>query len=137
VLSQYYLVDDAVAAAVVMTEPRALSDPERTVSYEGRRFRLVLSGGAPTARSALLELRQHGDVVVGQYSGDGIEHGSLIAVVRAMACLEGRFHHVSTGPRLETGRFWATPQHTARGQMRLYFEWQMGSQEGVSVMEEA
>jgi hypothetical protein len=137
VFPEHHLEDDAVAAGVVMTEPRPLSDPERTVSYDGRRFRLILSGGTPTARSALLEFRQHGDVVVGQYSGDGIEHGSLIAVVRAMACLEGRFQHVASGLRLETGRFWATPQHTPRGQMRLYFEWHMGSQEGVSVMEEA
>jgi hypothetical protein len=120
-----------------MTEPRLSSDPERTVSYDGRRFSLVLSGGAPTARSVLLEFRQYGEVVVGVYSGEGIEHGSLIAVLRAMGCLEGRFHHVATGLRLETGRCWATPQHTARGHMRLYFEWQMGAQEGVSVMEEA
>jgi hypothetical protein len=119
-----------------MTEVPGLADPERTVSYDGRRFRLVTSGGAPTTRSVLIDFQQDGDVVVGTYSGEGVEHGSLVAIVRAMGCLEGRFHHVTDGLRLETGRCWATPQHTSRGRMRLYFEWQMGAREGVSVMEE-
>jgi hypothetical protein len=96
-----------------------------------------MSGGAPTGRTVFLECRQHDDVVIGSYTGDGIEHGSLLAVVRAMGCLEGRFHHVTEGESLETGRCWATPQHTSRGGVRLYFEWQIGDREGVSVMEEA
>ena len=114
----------------------ALTDSERTLSYDGRRFKLVMSGGAPTARSIVIEFHQNGEVVTGDYSGDGVEHGTLVAVVRAMGCLEGRFHHVTDGLHLETGRCWATPQSTARGRMRLYFEWQMGGREGVSVMEE-
>jgi hypothetical protein len=113
-----------------------LTDPERTLSYDGRRFRLVMSGGTPIARAVLLEFHQDGDVVIGSYAGDGIDHGSLLAVVRAMGCLEGRFHHVTDGLRLETGRCWATPQHTSRGGVRLYFEWQIGGREGVSVMDE-
>jgi hypothetical protein len=95
-----------------------------------------MSGGAPTARTILLECRQKGDIVIGSYSGEGVEHGSLLAVVRAMACMEGRFHHVLDRVRVETGRCWATPQHTARGGVRLYFEWQIGGRDGVSIMEE-
>ena len=113
-----------------------LRDSERTLSYDGRRFRLVMSGGAPTTRAVLLECRQQGDIVIGSYAGEGVEHGSLLAVVRAMGCLEGRFHHLTDGVRVETGRCWATPQHTSHGGVRLYFEWQMGGREGVSVMEE-
>lgn len=118
------------------TELLALTEPERTLSYEGRRFKLVMSGGAPTARSVMLEFHQEGDIVTACYSGDGVKHGALVAVLRAMGCLEGRFHHVTDGLHLETGRCWATPQATSRGRMRLYFEWQMGGREGVSVMEE-
>ena len=118
------------------TELPALTEPERTLSYEGRRFKLVMSGGAPTARSVMLEFHQNGDIVTAFYSGDGVGHGALVAVVRAMGCLEGRFHHVTDGLHLETGRCWATPQATSRGRMRLYFEWQMEGREGVSVMEE-
>jgi hypothetical protein len=111
-------------------------EPERTLSYDGRRFKLVMSGGAPTARSIVLEFHQRGEVVTADYSGDGIEHGAFVAVVRAMGCLEGRFQHVTDGLHIETGRCWATPQPTSRGRMRLYFEWQMAGREGVSVMEE-
>lgn len=118
-----------------MSEASPFAGSERAFSYEGRRFRLTLSGGSSSARSALLELRQHGDVVLGAYSGEDVEHGSLIAVIRAMGCLEGRFHHVADGA-LHTGRCWATPQHTADGRVRLYFEWHMAGREGVSVMEE-
>ena len=120
-----------------MPEPRPRADVERTPSYDGRRFRLTLTGGVPTSRAVLLECRQHGDVVVGAYTGDDLEHGVLLAIVRAMGCLEGRFQHVSGSLRLETGRCWATPQHTSGGHVRLYVEWQMGGREGVSVMEEA
>jgi hypothetical protein len=95
-----------------------------------------MSGNAPAGRTILLECRQDGNIVVGSYSGEGVEYGSLLAVVRAMACLEGRFHHLLDGARVETGRCWATPQHTARGGVRLYFEWQMGGRDGVSIMEE-
>ena len=118
-----------------MSEASQFTPPERAFSYEGRRFRLTLSDGSPTGRSALLELSQRGDVVTGTYAGENVEHGSLIAVIRAMGCLEGRFHHVAEGA-LNTGRCWATPQHTADGRMRLYFEWHMAGREGVSVMEE-
>ena len=104
-----------------MSEASQFAASERAFSYAGRRFRLTLSDGSPTARSALLELNQRGDVVTGTYSGEGVEHGSLIAVIRAMGCLEGRFHHVADGA-LHTGRCWATPQHTAGGHVRLYFE---------------
>jgi hypothetical protein len=119
----------------LMSEASQFAASERAFSYEGRRFRLTLSDGTPSARSALLELSQRGDVVLGTYSGDRVEHGSLIAVIRAMGCLEGRFHHIAEGA-LHTGRCWATPQHTAGGRMRLYFEWHMAGREGVSVMEE-
>jgi hypothetical protein len=118
-----------------MAEAYPFATPERAFSYEGRRFRLMLSGGSSAARSALLELSQRGDVVTGTYTGAELEHGSLIAVIRAMGCLEGRFHHVADGS-LHTGRCWATPQHTADGRVRLYFEWHMSGREGVSVMEE-
>ena len=118
-----------------MSDGSQFAASERAFSYEGRRFRLTLSDGTPSARSALLELKQHGGVVVGTYMGEGVEHGSLIAVIRAMGCLEGRFHHVADGA-LHTGRCWATPQHTAGGRVRLYFEWHMAGREGVSVMEE-
>lgn len=118
-----------------MSEASHLSPSERSLSYEGRRFRLTLGDGSPSTRSALLELRQCDDVVIGTYSGEGVEHGALIAVIRAMGCLEGRFHHVADGV-LHTGRCWATPQHTPGGRVRLYFEWHMAGREGVSVMEE-
>ncbi|MDQ4079559.1 MAG: hypothetical protein M3125_02280 [Gemmatimonadota bacterium] len=118
-----------------MPEASQFAAPERAFSYEGRRFRLTLSDGSPAARSALLELSQRGDVVTGTYAGEGVEYGSLIAVIRAMGCLEGRFHHVADGA-LHTGRCWGTPQHTADGRMRLYLEWHMAGREGVSVMEE-
>jgi hypothetical protein len=120
-----------------MSESRQRVDVERTPSYDGRRFRLTLTGGVPTSRTVWLECRQHGDVVVGTYAGDDLEHGVLLAIVRAMGCLEGRFQHVAGSLRLETGRCWATPQHTSGGQVRLYIEWQIGGREGVSVMEEA
>jgi hypothetical protein len=119
-----------------MSDARQRSEVDRTPSYEGRRFRLTLSGGVPASRKVLLECRQHGDVVVATYTGDNVEHGVLLAIVRAMGCLEGRFQHVTEGLRLETGRCWATPQHTSGGHVRLYIEWQMGGKEGVSVMEE-
>jgi hypothetical protein len=119
-----------------MSDARALAEGEFTLSYDGRRFRLTMSGGVPTTRSGLLECRQFGDVVIGLYSGEGVEQGSLLAVVRAMGCLEGRFHHIGDGLRVESGRCWVTPQRTARGRMRLYFEWQMAGREGVAVMEE-
>jgi hypothetical protein len=119
-----------------MAEAPQRADAERTPSYDGRRFRLTLTGGMPTSRSVLLECRQHGDVVVGAYTGDNVEHGVLLAIVRAMGCLEGRFQHVTESLRLETGRCWATPQHTSTGHVRLYIEWQLGGREGVSVMEE-
>jgi hypothetical protein len=124
------------ASPTVLDGALALTDPERTVSYEGRRFKLVMTAGTPTASSATVEFHQKGEVVTGWYSGDGIEHGALVAVVRAMGCLEGRFHHVTGGTQLEMGRCWATPQPTPRGRMRLYVEWQMGGREGVSVLEE-
>ena len=120
-----------------MPEPQSRGDvAERTPSYDGRRFRLTLTGGVPTSRKVILECRQFGDVVVGTYTGDDLEQGSLLAIVRAMGCLEGRFQHVTPTLRIETGRCWATPQHTSAGQVRLYVEWQMGGREGVSVMEE-
>jgi hypothetical protein len=97
---------------------------------------LALTGGVPTSRNVLLECRQDGDVVVGTYKGDNVDHGVLLAIVRAMGCLDGRFQHVTGNLRLETGRCWATPQHTSGGHVRLYIEWQMGAREGVSVMEE-
>jgi hypothetical protein len=118
-----------------MSEASRFAAPERAFSYDGRRFRLTLSDGSPTVRSALLELSQRGDVVTGTYAGEEVGHGSLIAVIRAMGCLEGRFHHLADGA-LHTGRCWATPQHTAEGRVRLYFEWHMAGREGVSVMEE-
>jgi hypothetical protein len=119
-----------------MARAQAGTDAERMPSYDGRRFRLTLNGGVPTSRNVLLDCVQHGDVVVGTYTGDSFEHGTLLAIVRAMGCLEGRFQHVTEALRIETGRCWATPQHTSGGQMRLYIEWQMGGREGVSVMEE-
>ena len=120
-----------------MPEAQSRGDAERMPSYDGRRFRLTLTGGVPTSRHVVLECRQYGDVVVGAYSGDNLEHGELLAIVRAMGCLEGRFQHVTGNLRIETGRCWATPQHTPGGQVRLYIEWQMSGREGVSVMEEA
>ena len=120
-----------------MSDPQPRGEGERTLSYDGRRFRLTLTGGIPTARTVILECRQHGEIVVGTYTGESLEHGALLATVRAIGCLEGRFHHVTARHRIETGRCWVTPQHTAGGQMRLYVEWQMGGREGVSVMEEA
>src|SRR5687768_12695651 len=119
-----------------MAEAHPRADAERTMSYDGRRFRLTLTGGVPTSNNVVLECRQHGDVVVGAYVGENVQHGTFLAIVRAMGCLEGRFQHVSAALRIETGRCWATPQHTAGGQVRLYLEWQMGGREGVSVMEE-
>jgi len=120
-----------------MSDPHPRGAGERTPSYDGRRFRLTLTGGIPTSRTVILECRQHGDIVIGAYTGESLEHGTLLAVVRAIGCLEGRFHHVTARHRIETGRCWATPQHTADGHMRLYVEWQMGGRDGVSVMEEA
>lgn len=120
-----------------MAEQHSLAEEGRTVSYEGRRFRLTMFGGAPPLCGMTLECRQEEDLVVGFYTGDEVEQGSLLALVRAMGCLEGRFHHMKDGVQLESGRCWATPQHTPRGQIRLYFEWQMGEREGVLVMEEA
>ena len=120
-----------------MSDPQQRGEGERTLSYDGRRFRLTLTGGVPTSRSVILECRQHGDVVVGAYAGESLEHGALLAIVRAIGCLEGRFHHVTGRNHLETGRCWVTPQHAADGHMRLYVEWQMSGREGVSVMEEA
>lgn len=114
--------------------PRA--DVERTPSYDGRRFRMTLTGGLPASDDVVLECAQHGDVVVGAYRGESVEHGTLLAIVRAMGCLEGRFQHVTRSLRIETGRSWATPQHTPGGLVRLYIEWHMGGREGVSVMEE-
>ena len=119
-----------------MPEPFSRAEVERVPSYDGRRFRLTLSGGVPTSRNVVLECRQDGDVVTGTYNGDNIEHGTLVAIVRAMGCLEGRFHHVTEGLSIETGRCWATPQHTSAGQVRLYVEWHMSGREGVAVMEE-
>jgi hypothetical protein len=119
-----------------MPEARQRADTERTPSYDGRRFRLALTDGVPTSRNVLLESRQHGDVVVGTYTGDNLEHGVLLAIVRAMGCLEGRFQHVTESLRVETGRCWATPQHSSSGHVRLYIEWHMGRREGVSVMEQ-
>ncbi len=118
-----------------MSEASQSAASERAFSYDKRRFRLTLIDGSAAARSAVLELNQRGDVVTGTYAGDGVEHGSLIAMIRAMGCLEGRFHHVADSA-LHTGRCWATPQHTAGGRVRLYFEWHMAGREGVSVMEE-
>jgi hypothetical protein len=121
-----------------MPEPFSRGEAvERMPSYDGRRFRLTLTGGVPTSRNVILECRQFGDVVVGTYAGDDLEQGALLAIVRAMGCLEGRFQHVTSTLHIETGRCWATPQHTAGGQVRLYVEWQMGGREGVSVMEES
>ena len=121
-----------------MPEPSPRGEAvERTPSYDGRRFRLTLNGGVPTSRNVVLECRQFGEVVVATYSGDDVEQGTLLAVVRAMGCLEGRFQHVTPTLRIETGRCWATPQLTSGGQVRLYVEWQMGGREGVSVMEES
>ena len=121
-----------------MPEPYSRGDTvDRIPSYDGRRFRLTLTGGVPTSRNVILECRQFGDVVVGTYSGDNVEQGTLLAIVRAMGCLEGRFQHVTPELQIETGRCWATPQHTSGGQVRLYVEWQMGGREGVSVMEES
>jgi hypothetical protein len=119
-----------------MPEAYTRSEAERTPSYDGRRFRLTLTGGVPTSQNVVLECRQFGDVVVGTYTGHNVEHGALLAIVRAMGCLEGRFQHVTETLRIETGRCWATPQHTSGGQVRLYIEWQMSGREGVSVMEE-
>jgi hypothetical protein len=119
-----------------MSEVRQRANADRTPSYDGRRFRLTLTGGVPTSRNVVLECRQHGEVVVGAYTGDHVEHGVLLAIVRAMGCLEGRFQHVTESLRLETGRCWATPQLTSGGHVRLYVEWHMGGKEGVSVMEE-
>ena len=119
-----------------MPEPYSRGEPERTPSYDGRRFRLTLTGGVPTLQNVVLECRQDGDVVIGTYTGDQLEHGALLAIVRAMGCLEGRFQHVTAALAVETGRCWATPQHTSGGQVRLYVEWQIGGREGVSVMEE-
>jgi hypothetical protein len=119
-----------------MADLHLRGDAERMPSYDGRRFRLSLTGGIPASRTVILECRQYGDVVVGAYDGESIEHGALLAIVRAMGCLEGRFHHVTARHRIETGRCWATPQHTAHGHVRLYVEWQMGGRDGVSVMEE-
>jgi hypothetical protein len=119
-----------------MAEAHPRRDAERTTSYDGRRFRLALTGGVPTSSKVVLDCRQDGDVVVGTYTGDTVQHGGLLAIVRAMGCLEGRFQHVTATLRIETGRCWATPQHTSGGQVRLYIEWQMGGREGVSVMEE-
>lgn len=118
-----------------MPEALSRSESERTPSYDGRRFRLTLTGGVPTSRNVVLECRQFGDIVVGTYAGQNLEHGALLAIVRAMGCLEGRFQHVGS-LRMETGRCWATPQHGPSGQVRLYIEWQMSGREGVSVMEE-
>jgi hypothetical protein len=120
-----------------MSDPSSFADGGRAVSYEGRRFCLTLVGGAPAPCTVTLDCRQQGDLVVGFYTGDEVDQGALLAIVRAMGCLEGRFHHMATGDRLESGRCWATPQHTARGQIRLYFEWQMGEREGVLVLEES
>lgn len=119
-----------------MPEVHPRGDAERTPSYDGRRFRLTLTGGVPTASNVVLECRQFGAVVVGTYSGQNVEHGALLAIVRAMGCLEGRFQHVTGSLRVETGRCWTTPQHTSAGRVRLYVEWQMSGREGVSVMEE-
>jgi hypothetical protein len=119
-----------------MSDVRPRADADRTPSYDGRRFRLTLIGGVPTSRNVVLECRQYGEVVVGTYAGDTVEHGVLLAIVRAMGCLEGRFQHVTESLRLDAGRCWATPQHTSGGRVRLYVEWHMGGREGVSVMEE-
>ena len=119
-----------------MAKAQPRTDAERTPSYDGRRFRLTLNGGLPTSSHVVLECVQHGDVVVGAYTEANLEHGTLLAIVRAMGCLEGRFQHVTSGLRIETGRCWATPQHTPGGLLRLYVEWHMGGREGVSVMEE-
>ncbi len=119
-----------------MSEVGQAAHADRTPSYEGRRFRLTLIGGVPTSRDVLLDCRQHGEVVVGTYKGDNVDHGMLLALVRAMGCLEGRFQHVTESLRIETGRCWVTPQHSSGGRVRLYIEWHMGAREGVSVMEE-
>ena len=113
------------------------ADGERPPSYDGKRFRLTLNGGMPPPCDVVLECRQEGEVVRGSYRGDAFEHGTLLAVVRAMGCLEGRFQHVTGRLRIETGRCWATPQRTSAGRMRLYIEWHMSGREGVAVMEEA
>jgi hypothetical protein len=119
-----------------MAEGHSRGDAERTTSYDGRRFRLTLTGSVPTSSNVVLECRQRGEVVVGAYTGENVQHGTLLAIVRAMGCLEGRFQHVTDTLRIETGRCWGTPQHTPGGRVRLYIEWQMGGREGVSVMEE-
>ena len=119
-----------------MAEVRPRGETERTPSYDGRRFRLTMTGGVPTNRNLVLECRQEGDIVIGTYTGDNLEYGALLATVRAMGCLEARFQHVTTALHIETGRCWATPQLTSGGQMRLYIEWHMGAREGVSVLEE-
>src|SRR5687768_18528812 len=94
-----------------MPEVYSRSEADRTPSYDGRRFRLTLTGGVPTSRNVVLECRQFGDVVVGTYSGQNVEHGALLAIVRAMGGLDGRFQHVAVMIHHETGRCWAYQQH--------------------------
>lgn len=120
----------------IASESSRRMEGDRPPSYDGRRFRLMLHGGMPPACDFLLECRQDGEVVSGTYRGDDFDHGELLAIVRAMGCLEGRFQHVTARLRIETGRCWATPQHTTAGQMRLYIEWHISGREGVAVMEE-
>ena len=95
-----------------------------TFDYNGRRFRpVVTTPNGEVSGATLFRYHQAGAVVWADYEGGGVRHGHLIATVGPDGVLYTRYHHVSAGGALMTGRCRSTPEMLPDGRDRLHEEW--------------
>ncbi|MCU0443930.1 MAG: n-acetylglutamate synthase [Microscillaceae bacterium] len=82
---------------------------------------------------------QVNDRVWANYSGGGIEIGTLIAKVDAEDNLEMLYQHLNQNGEFMTGKCHSTPEILADGRIRLHEVWQWTSgdfSQGESIVEE-
>ena len=107
------------------------------INYDGRRFHPVVDGETRTARTALY--RQHGDLLWGEFTGDGARRGCLTGVCAPDGSLEFAYSVVLSGGEVVSGHCVSTPEFLADGRIRLHESWERfgrHADRGVSFIEE-
>src|SRR5688500_1502583 len=110
------------------------------IDYDGRVFRAVANTvNGESSADTLFRYRQQGALVWAAYSGGDILYGHLIAAVDAEGSLDMRYHHVSGGGALMTGRCRSRLEILPDGRYRMHERWQWTGDRadaGESVVEE-
>lgn len=110
------------------------------MNYDGKIFKPVANSSNGDVNASMhFHYHQKGEILYCSYSGDNIQYGHLIGLVRDDGSIDMRYHQVNALGDLCTGICTSQPETMKNGKVRLIEKWQWTSGDcssGESILEE-